>query len=905
MSALPRLISLLVLSTGLLAQIEMLRPVPQPGQKSRSAITSSTDRTRYVALETSRLRQLLDERSSNELMRFSLFPDLVIDVSFQRIYRTNAGTTAVFSGTAEDQSAVTIALTNGHAVGHFTTSTGRRIEIVSEDRSTAVIRELTGNSSPGECGAKSFELPEGSQLKEPPDARRANGAEDNGRTIDVLVIYSHAAASWGGGDFGIQNRMAVLNEAANQSLDNSDIDLQFRLVRVMRVDFYETPTLLNDLQVMSNHPFTDQLRAEHRADIVHLVTNSSDSWCGFGVILDPSRLNSNPASAGFSVSTLRCLEPGNPTYAHEIGHNMGLHHDPVTRAGQGVPPSMIFPFSQGYQQTARAPWFFDIMAYQCAGCRPIPNWANPYRFVDGVPTGIENLFDSALHLSLIKKTVANYRVSGRETALPMLARLTRPSSGAHLQPGQTTFEWEPASSGIYRLLIGVTGPGSGDVFQSYRLGRPSLTIPLPVINSRVNVTLQTWTGRAWESNHYTFQAGDPGPNIEFNASDVLNCANRVSRLSWNAPGAGEVQIRVNSPSGVAMTGWEYERGSVSTGPWVSAGMTFYLVNRSGQILAQVAPQVTCGGGTGALQFGATDVTDCSNKASRLTWNIPGAGEIQVRVGSPAGTPMTGWEPESGSALTGSWVTNGMVFVIVDRQGRERARTSVKADCGLSPSRFWSEGIPVDAAGWMALVAQQGKLIRRLVLSQQGDWLLLADRNEYHSSGVPADLSGWLRTFRDRGEEIKDVAISPSRGWVILWGRNGFQYSNVASELATKMFEYSALAESLDDVEFSPTGSWTLVFGGNGFWARNVPQGAFDAMVNIQNQKYSIDQAAFGPNGSWAIIFGGNGYSTSGVPAPFLLKLRELNGEGEPISSIALGPNGSWAVISNKRAVSGR
>jgi hypothetical protein len=51
-------------------------------------------------------------------------------------------------------------------------------------------------------------------------------------------------------------------------------------------------------------------------------------------------------------------------------------------------------------------------------------------------------------------------------------------------------------------------------------------------------------------------------------------------LSWNAPDASEVEIRIGSPSG-ANLGRQLSWGSTTTGKWVSDGMMFYLQDVSG------------------------------------------------------------------------------------------------------------------------------------------------------------------------------------------------------------------------------------------------------------------------------------------------------------------------------------
>lgn len=65
---------------------------------------------------------------------------------------------------------------------------------------------------------------------------------------------------------------------------------------------------------------------------------------------------------------------------------------------------------------------------------------------------------------------------------------------------------------------------------------------------------------------------------------------------------------------------------------------------------------------------------------RLSWDTGGVEPVQVRVGSAAGTPMTGWEPAIGLAPTGDWVTDGLVFVLVNAEGAELARLTAIVRC---------------------------------------------------------------------------------------------------------------------------------------------------------------------------------------------------------------------------------
>jgi parallel beta-helix repeat protein len=54
----------------------------------------------------------------------------------------------------------------------------------------------------------------------------------------------------------------------------------------------------------------------------------------------------------------------------------------------------------------------------------------------------------------------------------------------------------------------------------------------------------------------------------------------MTTISWMAPGAEAIEVRIGSPIGALFVGGS-SRGSARTGPWVPDGMTFYLQDISG------------------------------------------------------------------------------------------------------------------------------------------------------------------------------------------------------------------------------------------------------------------------------------------------------------------------------------
>jgi hypothetical protein len=150
-------------------------------------------------------------------------------------------------------------------------------------------------------------------------------------------------------------------------------------------------------------------------------------------------------------------------------------------------------------------------------------------------------------------------------------------------------------------------------------------------------------------------------------------------LTWRTSAATRVQIRVGSPVGTPMTGLEGATGSAQTGDWVTDGMTFYLQDASdgdsfgpSKTIATARVQVTSsaqtGARAGAIVANPNPITLFSGQTSgttQLRWQAVGVTAVQIRVGSPTGTPMTGFEGLTGLATTGNWVTNGLTFYLQD------------------------------------------------------------------------------------------------------------------------------------------------------------------------------------------------------------------------------------------------
>jgi hypothetical protein len=165
-------------------------------------------------------------------------------------------------------------------------------------------------------------------------------------------------------------------------------------------------------------------------------------------------------------------------------------------------------------------------------------------------------------------------------------------------------------------------------------------------------------------------------------------------ITWRVSGVPRVQIRVDSPDGPELTGFEAPSGTAPTGDWVSNGMLFYLQDASSGYSAGAsktiataralvsAPTVAKSGVISATPNPIFVNPGQTAGSTTLVWRTIGVSQVQIRVNSPTGPTMTGIEPSNGSADTGGWVTDGMVFYLQDASdgsslGASRTLTSVR------------------------------------------------------------------------------------------------------------------------------------------------------------------------------------------------------------------------------------
>jgi hypothetical protein len=297
-----------------------------------------------------------------------------------------------------------------------------------------------------------------------PDGQVAAVAGDGTSQIDAMVVYTKAARVAAGGTAAMLAEVNLAVASANQAYANNGLVQRLRLVFAGETSITESGNFGTDLTTLKGNAVVAWLRDVSRADLVSLITSNGPNppSCGIGYLMTTNSTDFAPF--GFSVVDRICAS-GNLTFAHELGHNMGAHHDPFVAAAEPT----LFPYSHGYVDLVAR--FRTIMAYVdlCTAtppgvsCPRIPFFSTPDLTFSGRVIGTAVASDNARTLGQTASTVANLR----QALIPppmVLASVNQPAFtvGQTLVTGGTLDNTgQPGAADVY---AGILMPDSTIVF---------------------------------------------------------------------------------------------------------------------------------------------------------------------------------------------------------------------------------------------------------------------------------------------------------------------------------------------------------------------------------------------------------------------------------------------------------
>ena len=212
--------------------------------------------------------------------------------------------------------------------------------------------------------------------------------------IDVAVVYTPAARESAGGTAAIEAEIDLMVAETNEVYATSGVRQRLALVGRAEVPYIETYGRqdLRRLQDASDGHLDEvhALRDATGADVVHLIASERYGVCGIAGL-----------ASAFGITAVDC---GGVTFAHELGHNMGLRHDrfqvqlieaPLHEERLASHPAYGYVNQRLFDPVApQSSHWTTIMSYRrhCrladVTCSVLPRFSNPRQRYGGDPLGV-------------------------------------------------------------------------------------------------------------------------------------------------------------------------------------------------------------------------------------------------------------------------------------------------------------------------------------------------------------------------------------------------------------------------------------------------------------------------------------------------------------------------------------
>ncbi|MGM0745812.1 MAG: M12 family metallo-peptidase, partial [Bacteroidota bacterium] len=239
--------------------------------------------------------------------------------------------------------------------------------------------------------------------------------------IDVMIVYTPRAENWALVEGDIQNVINQSMAVAQNTADNANLGIEFRLVHSARIDYTESSSAGTDLRRLTTSPsfyelgyeytgYMDEVhvwRDEFQADLVAMFIET-DEVGGLGWLL--SNTEGDPR---FGFSLTRVQQATSTTHAHEMGHNMGNAHSRLQESNPAGADGGLFSYSTGWRWNGQDNQeYASVMTYN-EDAQSVQIFSNPDVFFKDVATGSYTgtgaPSDNARSMREIKHIISQYR----------------------------------------------------------------------------------------------------------------------------------------------------------------------------------------------------------------------------------------------------------------------------------------------------------------------------------------------------------------------------------------------------------------------------------------------------------------------------------------------------------------
>jgi hypothetical protein len=502
--------------------------------------------------------------STVQRVEISLFDDETYAAELVKVERGLSGVTW-FGGLVDAEGHATITVSGGATVGTLRVD-DRLFQLLPSDQGSLLIQRDERHVAEPEIPVPAADDAAHAQAENhhheaPAAPPTPTGASDANTVVDVLVAYTATTRVASGGTAAVR---AVAEQAvaeANRAYANSLVPLTVRLVHAAETTYDETGFDWSDTLARLRNPsdgLMDEihgLRDAYGADHVVLLVETYTTYAGIGYQMTSANA---PTFAGSAFSVVsRHYATGAYTFAHELGHNMGAHHDAEHAS------TAFFADSRGLQVPAKN--YRTVMAYSCSGvsCPRFDYFSNPAVSFRDAPTGVEGQADNARTLSHTSGITSAFRPT---TSPPTTAEIRSPAAGSELPAEEVTFSWNGLDDADYVLTFG-SAVGDDDLgLHGPTVDTSVVVSDLPEDGRRIYARLWTRVDHSWNFEDYQYTASDAGvAEIAVPAAgSTLNSVTQV--FEWNAGSADAYRLEV----GTAEDATRYFASGETSKPWVWA-----------------------------------------------------------------------------------------------------------------------------------------------------------------------------------------------------------------------------------------------------------------------------------------------------------------------------------------------
>jgi hypothetical protein len=522
--------------------------------------------------------------------------------------------------------------------------------------------------------------------------------------IDLVVAYTPGMIARYSNTAGVASRLNTLVALMNDALTQSEVNLTIRLVNATQVTYPEAgsnDSALTAISPDSTNPIkatVDALREQYRADLVTLIrpyTYPSHDGCGIAWILGFGGRAVTPGDAryGFSVvgdgadtggTTKLCDEL---SFAHELGHNLGVSHDRANAAG------VVGTTNYAYGYINDAAGFGTIMSYST---NRIARFSNPNVICNGAPCGVSRnnvalSADAAGAILTTMDAIAAFRNAVVSTA-----------------PGAPTSV--SATAGNAQVSVAFSAPASdgGNPITGYSATCGSVTVNGPgspiIVSPLTNGTAVTCTVKASNS---VGASPASAPSASVTPVAPIN-APGAPTIGAVVAGNAQVSVSFTAPSsngGSAITGYRATCGAVGVNGSSSPIIVSPLANGVAVTCTVTATNISGTSPASATSASVTPTAPATAPGAPTSVSATaGNAQVSVAFSAPAsdgGNPITGYSATCGSVTVNgpgspiivSPLTNGTAVTCT-----VKASNSVGASPASAPSASVTPVAPINAPG---------------------------------------------------------------------------------------------------------------------------------------------------------------------------------------------------------------